>query len=67
MKKVAATAVVTVVLSSFLFLPSSFSQVPQLLNYQGRVTVGGTNFTGTGLFKFALVNATGTKIGRAHV
>jgi hypothetical protein len=60
MKKFAATAVVTVVLSCLLFLPSSFSQVPQLLNYQGRVTVGGTNFTGTGLFKFALVNATGT-------
>jgi len=30
--------------------------VPQLLNYQGRVTVGGTNFTGTGWFKFSLVD-----------
>ena len=36
------------------------AQVPQFLNYQGRVTVGGTNFDGTGQFKFALVNATGS-------
>ncbi len=33
------------------------AQFPSLLNYQGRVTVGGTNFTGTGHFKFALVDA----------
>ncbi len=40
---------------------SAFGQsVPQLLNYQGRVEVQGTNFTGTGNFKFALVNAAGT-------
>ena len=31
-------------------------QVPQLINYQGRVAVGGTNFDGTGQFKFALVS-----------
>ena len=36
------------------------AQVPQLINYQGRIVVGSTNFTGTGNFKFALVNATGT-------
>ncbi len=30
-----------------------------LLNYQGRVVVGSTNFTGTGQFKFALVSADG--------
>ena len=36
------------------------AQVPHLLNYQGRVTVGGTNFEGTGQFKFALVNSTGS-------
>ncbi len=34
--------------------------VPGLLNYQGRVTVAGTNFTGAGAFKFALVDPTGT-------
>jgi len=32
------------------------AQVPQLINYQGRMTVGGTNFTGTGQFQFAFVN-----------
>ncbi|HYV30096.1 MAG TPA: hypothetical protein VEO53_03135, partial [Candidatus Binatia bacterium] len=31
-------------------------QVPQVINYQGRIAVGGTNFTGTGQFKFALVS-----------
>jgi hypothetical protein len=36
------------------------AQVPNLLNYQGRVAVGTTNFEGTGQFKFALVAATGT-------
>lgn len=37
------------------------AQVPQLLNYQGRLSVNGTNFTGTGRFKFALVNGGGTR------
>ena len=36
------------------------AQVPQIINYQGRVGVNGTNFDGTGQFKFALVNGTGT-------
>jgi len=35
------------------------AQVPQLINYQGRVSVNATNFTGTGQFQFALVNGTG--------
>ncbi len=47
--------------SSFLLVPCSFSQVPQLINYQGRVAVGGTNFNGTGQFKFALVDGNGTQ------
>jgi hypothetical protein len=37
------------------------AQVPQLINYQGRVTVGTANFDGTGQFKFALVNADGSQ------
>jgi hypothetical protein len=37
-----------------------FAQVPQLLNYQGRLAVGGTNFNGSGQFKFALVDGAGT-------
>ncbi|OQA26902.1 MAG: hypothetical protein BWY59_01233 [Verrucomicrobia bacterium ADurb.Bin345] len=32
------------------------AQVPPLLNYQGRVALNGTNFNGTGQFKFALGN-----------
>ena len=61
-KRFAARALAAlVVLSSFLLAPGSFSQVPQLLNYQGRVTVIGTNFNGTGQFKFALVNGNGTQ------
>ena len=35
--------------------------VPLLLNFQGRVTVDGAVFNGTGQFKFALVNADGTQ------
>ncbi len=35
--------------------------IPQLLNYQGRIVAGGTNFNGTGQFKFALVNGDGTQ------
>ncbi len=36
------------------------AQVPQIINYQGRVQVGTTNFDGTGQFKFALVNQNGS-------
>lgn len=34
--------------------------VPQLINYQGRLVSNGTNFTGTGQFKFVLLNGAGT-------
>ena len=42
-----------------LTLPAR-AQVPGIMNYQGRVIDGGTNFDGTGQFKFALVNTSGT-------
>jgi hypothetical protein len=42
-----------------LAIPSP-AQVPQTLSYQGHVAVNGTNFTGPGAFKFALVDAAGT-------
>lgn len=47
---------------SFLFVLAGHlsAQVPQLINYQGRVAVGATAFTGTGQFRFALVNASGS-------
>jgi hypothetical protein len=35
------------------------AQVPGLVHYQGKVAVGTTNFSGTGQFKFALVDGTG--------
>jgi hypothetical protein len=31
-------------------------QVPGIINYQGRIVDGGTNFNGTGLFEFALLS-----------
>ena len=40
-------------------LSSLQAQVPQLLNYQGRVRVSGADFTGTGQFKFAMVSSSG--------
>ncbi|MCB1100273.1 MAG: hypothetical protein KDN22_32205, partial [Verrucomicrobiae bacterium] len=33
--------------------------MPQLINFQGRVQVGGVDFSGPGLFKFALVDSLG--------
>lgn len=36
------------------------AQVPGIINYQGRIVDNGTNFNGTGLFEFALVNPGGT-------
>ena len=33
---------------------------PQVVSYQGQVTVGGTPYTGTGNFKFAVVDQAGT-------
>ena len=45
-------------------LSAAQAQVPSILNYQGRVTVGGTNFNGTGKFKFALVRNDNTFVWR---
>ena len=44
----------------FLAATALHAQVPQLINYQGRVAVDGLNFDGTGQFKFAFVSAAGT-------
>lgn len=38
----------------------ALSVVPPILHHQGRVAVDGTNFDGSGQFKFALVNGAGT-------
>jgi len=42
---------------------TAMAQVPTMISYQGRVQVSGTNFSGTGQFKFALVSP-GTNINR---
>jgi len=62
MKPKRNTATLALALLAFLAIlciPAS-AQVPQIINYQGRVAVGATNFNGTGAFKFALVDAAGT-------
>ena len=43
--------------AAFLSLAvTAAAQVPNILNYQGRIAVRGVNFDGTGQFKFALVD-----------
>ena len=37
-------------------ISTTAGEVPTLLNYQGRISVENVNFTGTGYFKFALVD-----------
>jgi hypothetical protein len=44
---------------ALLALPA-IGQVPTIISYQGRVLMNNTNFNGTGQFKFAFVNASGT-------
>ena len=59
MKTTALTRTILLALA-LLTAVSARAQVPQILSYQGRVTASGTNFAGTGQFKFALVNTAGT-------
>lgn len=47
-------------LSLLLGAFSLCAAVPQVLNHQGLVSVGGKNFDGSGQFKFALVDGEGT-------
>lgn len=43
------------------FAPLVWAQVPQMIHYQGRLTVDGINVDGVGEFRFALVDGTGAK------
>ncbi len=45
---------------SALGVLESGAAVPQVLNHQGRIAVAGVNFNGSGQFKFALVNGSGS-------
>lgn len=47
-------------------LPRSFAGVPKQMSYQGRMVSGGRVFSGTGNFKFALVDALGTTTYWSH-
>ena len=47
-------------------LASLAAQVPRMINYQGRIVVGGVNFSGDGQFKFALVSAAGDETYWSH-
>jgi hypothetical protein len=51
--------IISILFSPLILYPSAFSQVPGIINYQGRIVDNGTNFTGTGLFEFALINPGG--------
>ncbi len=52
-----------VLLATLLIGTTLHAQVPQMISYQGRISVNGTNFDGTGAFRFALVDG-GTNIAR---
>ncbi len=51
-----ATKPVQAIIALLAVVFTAAAQVPETLSYQGRISVGGTNFTGTGQFKFALVD-----------
>ena len=53
--KLPTLALLIVSLTTF----SAVAQVPGIISHQGKITVDGTNYTGAGQFKFALVNAAG--------
>jgi hypothetical protein len=57
------TTLPSLALLALFALAPARAQVPSILNYQGRVTVGGTNLTtNAALFKFALVDSNGSTV-----
>ena len=54
------TLVLALVAITLALASPAFAQVHGIINYKGRVVVSGMNFTGTGQFKFALVDGSGT-------
>lgn len=49
-----------------MITPSALAEPPSMVAYQGRVDVSGVGFSGTGHFRFALVNGTGTQTLWSH-
>ena len=66
MKKHPLSCIAAILFSLAYLSASASAQVPNLINYQGRVAVGNpaVNFDGTGQFKFALVDGTGNQVWR---
>ena len=61
MKKIQLLTIVTALSAAV----GALAQVPSIINYQGRLSAGGTTlFNGPGQFKFALVNDGGTNLNR---
>jgi hypothetical protein len=56
----------TMLVALTLSLARLQADVPQMIHYQGYVTVSGQPFTGQGLFKFALVDKAGTNTYWSH-
>ena len=52
--------ILATIITCFILVSPLQAQVPGIINYQGRIVDNGTNFNGTGLFEFALVNPAGT-------
>jgi hypothetical protein len=44
------TRILAVIALGFAMTLTTRAQVPGIINYQGRIVDGGTNFVGTGLF-----------------
>jgi hypothetical protein len=55
-----AVLVFSFFLLNFSPLSAAFGGVPSLLNFQGRIVIGGVSYNGTGQFQFALVDNAGT-------
>ncbi len=60
MRSLACFVWIAIVCGAALLPAPVAAQVPQLISYQGRVAVDKVNFDGNGLFKFALINGSGS-------
>jgi hypothetical protein len=54
------TKTLSLAIAALCFAFSLRAQVPQIITYQGSVTDNGAAFSGSGLFKFALISSNGT-------
>ena len=54
--------VAVIALCLLAVVPAGWAQTSGVINYQGRVTVGGSAFSGSAQLKFALVNSNGSQI-----